>query len=147
MNHLFTHRIEVRFRDCDPMGHVNNAVYLTYLEQARFAHWRALGGGDGEAQALVGGSRASAPDGVPGVILARVEIDYRKPATYGETLDVNLGIAGFGRTSLTYEYEITAADGALVAAARTVVVSFDYRAGRPVPISEALKEWLSKKLV
>ena len=40
----FTHRLEVRFRDCDPMGHVNNAVYLTYLEQARFAHWRALWG-------------------------------------------------------------------------------------------------------
>ena len=37
---IFTHRLEVRFRDCDPMGHVNNAVYLTYLEQARFAHWR-----------------------------------------------------------------------------------------------------------
>jgi acyl-CoA thioester hydrolase len=40
----FIHRVEVRFRDCDPMGHVNNAVYLTYLEQARFAHWRALWG-------------------------------------------------------------------------------------------------------
>ena len=147
MNHLFTYRIEVRFRDCDPMGHVNNAVYLTYLEQARFAHWRALGGGGGEEQALLGGSRTSAPDGVPGVILARVEIDYRKPAKYGEMLDVKLGIAGFGRTSMTYEYEITAADGVLVAAARTVVVSFDYRAGTPVPISDALKQWLSRKIV
>ena len=147
MNHLFTYRIEVRFRDCDPMGHVNNAVYLTYLEQARFAHWRALGGGDGEAQALLGTGRASAPDGVPGVILARVEIDYRKPATYGEALDIRLGIAGFGRTSMTYEYELAAAGGELVAAARTVVVSFDYRAGRPVPIPDALKEWLSRKLV
>ena len=147
MNHLFTHRIEVRFRDCDPMGHVNNAVYLTYLEQARFAHWRALGGGDGEARALLGTGRASAPDGVPGVILARVEIDYRKPATYGEAIDIRLGIAGFGRTSMTYEYELAAAGGELVAAARTVVVSFDYRAGRPVPIPDALKEWLSRKLV
>ena len=33
--------VEVRFRDCDPMGHVNNAVYLTYLELARFAYWSA----------------------------------------------------------------------------------------------------------
>jgi YbgC/YbaW family acyl-CoA thioester hydrolase len=40
---IFTHQLEVRFRDCDAMGHVNNAVYLTYLEQARFAHWRANG--------------------------------------------------------------------------------------------------------
>ena len=35
----FEHEIEVRFRDCDALGHVNNAVYLTYLGQARFAHW------------------------------------------------------------------------------------------------------------
>ena len=38
------HRLEVRFRDCDPMGHVNNAVYLTYLEQTRLMHWRSLWG-------------------------------------------------------------------------------------------------------
>jgi acyl-CoA thioester hydrolase len=44
MNAIFVHRLEVRFRDCDPLGHVNNAVYLTYLEQARFAHWRAVWG-------------------------------------------------------------------------------------------------------
>jgi acyl-CoA thioester hydrolase len=147
VNHLFTHRIEVRFRDCDPMGHANNAVYLTYLEQARFAHWRALGGSGGEVQALGGPDRASAPDGVPGVILARVEIDYRKPATYGELLEIKLGIASFGRTSLTYEYELVAADASLVAAARTVVVSFDYRAGKPVVIADTLKEWLGRKLI
>ena len=40
----FEHELEVRFRDCDSMGHVNNAVYLTYLEQARFAHWQRLTG-------------------------------------------------------------------------------------------------------
>ncbi|MEO6212595.1 MAG: thioesterase family protein, partial [Vicinamibacterales bacterium] len=48
---MFSHRLEVRFRDCDPMGHVNHAVYLTYLEQARFAHWRSLDH-DGEPPAV-----------------------------------------------------------------------------------------------
>ena len=48
MNAIFVHRLEVRFRDCDPMGHANNAVYLTYLEQARFAHWREVWGFDFE---------------------------------------------------------------------------------------------------
>ena len=38
----FAHQIEVRFRDCDSMGHVNNAVYFTYMEQTRFAYWREL---------------------------------------------------------------------------------------------------------
>ena len=41
MTRLISHRLTVRFRDCDPLGHVNNAVYLTYLEQARFTLWRA----------------------------------------------------------------------------------------------------------
>ena len=44
MSHLFTHRLEVRFRDCDPLGHTNNAVYLTYLEQTRLQYWRELWG-------------------------------------------------------------------------------------------------------
>ena len=44
MSTPYIHRLEVRFRDCDPMGHVNNAVYLTFLEQARFNHWRSLWG-------------------------------------------------------------------------------------------------------
>ena len=48
---------------------------------------------------------------------------------------------------MTYEYEIVAADGTLVAAARTVLVRFDYRAGKSVPIPETMKEWLSRKLV
>ena len=80
MNISFSHPIEVRFRDCDPMGHVNNAVYLTYLEQARFAHWRALWGFTLEAL----------PAGAPGVILARAEVDYRKPARYGDMLEVRI---------------------------------------------------------
>ena len=135
MTPLFSHRLEVRFRDCDALGHVNNAVYLTYLEQARFNHWRAVGiaGTDGER--------------VPGVILARVEIDYRRPATYGETLEIQLGIAAIGRTSFTYEYEILDEQRQLVASARTVLVRYDYAASKPIPISDELKQILSTRVV
>jgi acyl-CoA thioester hydrolase len=121
---VFSHRIEVRFRDCDPMGHANNAVYLTYLEQARLAHWRALWGfGLGDV-----------PPGTPGVILARAEIDYRVAAKYGDRLEVRLTVAGLGRTSFTYEYEIVDAAGRLMASARTVQVMYDYGRAVPVPI-------------
>jgi acyl-CoA thioester hydrolase len=139
---IFTHQLEVRFRDCDAMGHVNNAVYLTYLEQARFSHWRATG----LSSATLGSAppEGGAPAGVPGVILARVEIDYRRPAKYGDVLRIDLGVAAIGRTSFTYEYEIVAAGGALVAAAKTVIVRFDYAAGRPVPISEEIKAALTR---
>jgi acyl-CoA thioesterase FadM len=62
----FEYELEVLFRDCDPMGHVNNAVYLTYLEAARFAWWRNAFGAQGLKE--------------HGFIVARVEIDYRKAA-------------------------------------------------------------------
>lgn len=151
MTPVFSHRLDVRFRDCDPMGHVNNAVYLTYLEQARFFHWRALWGAGGEERppALPGDRGGPPPPGVdvPGVILARAEIDYRRPAKYGDTLDIRLGIASFGRTSFTYEYEIVDAGGDLIATARTVIVSFDYAAGKPTPIPEAMKKRLTQPLI
>jgi acyl-CoA thioester hydrolase len=131
MNALFSHRLQVRFRDCDALGHVNNAVYLTYLEQARFNHWRAIGiaGTNGER--------------VPGVILARVEIDYRRPATYGDVLEIRLGVAAIGRTSFTYEYEILDEQQRLVACARTVLVRYDYATSKPVPIPDELKQILT----
>jgi acyl-CoA thioester hydrolase len=135
VNPIHSHRLEVRFRDCDAMGHVNNAVYLTYLEQARFSHWRASG-------IAPGGERRD----IPGVILARVEIDYRRPAKHGDLLDVVIGVAAVGRTSFTYEYEIRDRGGEIVATARTVLVSFDYDAGKPVPLSDAVKAALSQNL-
>jgi len=140
---VFSHQLEVRFRDCDPMGHVNNAVYLTYLEQTRFNHWRASGITRHAIDSAPGPDTA-APADVPGVIVARVEIDYRRPAKFGDRLRIDLGIAAIGRTSFTYEYEIHDAAGALIATAKTVIVRFDYATGKPVPITEDLKAALKR---
>jgi acyl-CoA thioester hydrolase len=90
----FVHRLEVRFRDCDPLGHVNHSVYFTYLEQTRFAHWRALGG-------TAGGDEA-----IPSVIIAHAECDYKRAALQGETLEIRLRLGAMGRSSFHYEYEI-----------------------------------------
>lgn len=127
MSHVFSHRIEVRFRDCDPLGHVNNAVYLTYLEQARLFYWRALWG--------FGEDHTSAP----GVIMARAEIDYRLPAHYGQTLEVRIDLAAVGRSSFTYDYEILDEQGRPIASARTVQVMYDYAAAKPVPIPAEIR--------
>jgi acyl-CoA thioester hydrolase len=129
----FTHRLEVRFRDCDPMGHVNNAVYLTYLEQTRFAHWRSLWGF---------GTPQLPPDR-PGVILARVECDYKRPVKYGDTIEIRMRIAQLGRSSFHYEYEIVDAEGRTVLTAKTVQVMYDYAAGKPVAIPEDIRTLLS----
>lgn len=121
----FEHEIEVRFRDCDGLGHVNNAVYLTYLEQARFAHWQRLTGTTGIPRSF---------------IVARVECDYRAPATAGDRLIVRLSVAAVGNSSFTFDYEIVnGRTREVVAAARTVQVMYDYAAGRPIPLPDDIR--------
>ncbi len=125
----FRHRLEVRFRDCDPLGHANHAAYFTYLEQTRLHHWRALG---------IDPRRSS-----PGVILARAECDFEAQASYGDELEVRLRVAAVGRTSFTYEYEVVkVATGERVASARSVQVCFDYATQRPVEIPAGLRAQL-----
>jgi acyl-CoA thioester hydrolase len=131
MTPIFSHRLEVRFSDCDPMGHANNAKYLTYLEQARLAHWRAVW------------DFGKRPD-VPGVILARAEIDFRRPARYGEMLDVRIGVAAIGRTSFTYDYEVVDDAGGLVATAKSVMVMFNYATNTPVPVPDEIRHKLTR---
>jgi acyl-CoA thioester hydrolase len=122
----FEHELEVRFRDCDPMGHVNNAVYLTYLEAARFAWWRSTFG--------PAGLRDHA------FIMARVEIDYRKPALPGDRLTVRLRVQSMGTSSFTVAYEVlNTRTRELLAEARSVQVAYDYTAGRSVPMSDELR--------
>jgi acyl-CoA thioester hydrolase len=137
---LIRHRVVARFRDCDPLGHVNNAVFLTYLEQARFALWRA------QLNFVVKPPAAGEPRG-QAFILARAEVDFRAQVRHGDEIDVALSLAAIGRTSVQYAYELTdVASGAVVATARTVQVWFDYDANRPVPIDDALKAKLGSGL-
>ena len=122
----FEYELEVLFRDCDPMGHVNNAVYLTYLEAARFAWWRNAFGAQGLKE--------------HGFIVARAEIDYRKPALPGDRLLVRLRVEDIGRSSFKVGYEIlNARTRELVAEAKSVQVAFDYTQGKSVPISAILR--------
>jgi acyl-CoA thioester hydrolase len=132
---LLTHRLEVRFRDCDAFGHVNNAVYFTYFEQARASLWKTLG---------LSGFRDTDTSGVS-VILAHAECDFRAPARFGDVLDVRLALEAIGRTSFTYGYEIISVpDGRTIATGRTVQVIFDYARRTPVEISADLRDKLSE---
>jgi acyl-CoA thioester hydrolase len=134
---LIRHRLLVRFSDCDPLGHVNNAVYSTYLEQARIVLWRA--------QAGLELRRAASGQGGESFILARTEIDFRSEAHDGDELEVRLALEGFGRTSARYVYEIVdVATERVVATAKTVQVWYDYGAGKPVALTEENKLRLSR---
>jgi len=124
----YRHRLAVRFRDCDAMGHVNHAVYFTYLEQCRLTFWRDVTG-------------AASPH--TRVIIARAECDYRAPAHFGDELEVRVRVGDIGRSSFTLEYEIaTVPDGRQVATGRTVMVGYDYGAGRSVALPAATRSLL-----
>ncbi len=121
--------VQVRFRDLDALGHVNNAVYLSYLEMARVAYVQSRFG-------------LSHPRDFS-FILARVEIDYKSPVTLGERLVVGIGVAHVGKRSFRFAYEIReASSGRLVAQAETVQVMYDYQAQKPVAIPEEVRRVL-----
>jgi len=119
----FVHRETVRFRDLDAFGHVNNAVYLTYLEEARNALLAHLGLARGVAEITM--------------ILARVEIDFRAQANAGDELEIGVRPARFGTKSFDLQYELRA-NGRVVAEAKTVLVGYDYQAGATIELPD---EW------
>jgi acyl-CoA thioester hydrolase len=135
----FIHHLSVRFRDCDPMGHANNAVYFTYLEETRFAHWRELWGARPSSK---GGRQL--PAGMPGVILAHAECDFRRPVRYGERLAIALTVAEVRRSSFRYQYVIADEEGRTVAEARTVQVMYDYDKEQPVRVPDEIRELLMR---
>ena len=121
----YEHDVEVRFRDCDAFGHVNNAVYLTYLEEARFGFWKRLSGATGMPRSF---------------ILARAECDYRMPVALGDRLIVRVAVAAVGSSSFTLAYEVLLArTREVVATAQTVQVMYDYTAARSIPIPDDIR--------
>jgi acyl-CoA thioester hydrolase len=115
-------RIEIRWRDLDPANHVNNAVFLTYLEEVR-DEWLAARLGDGWDY-----------------LLARVAIDFRREITQADDeVIARCKLARIGTSSVTTREEIYAS-GELAAEAEAVVVARDRdsRASRPLDESERL---------
>ena len=130
----YRHTIEVRFRDTDAMGHVNNAVYMTYFELARAGYYQAVTGRVFETLAETDRS----------MIMAHARVEYRAPAYFGETLVVVCRASWLGSSSFAIEYRLTAADdsphgpGRLIADGESIQVAFDYAAGRPMRLDPAL---------
>jgi acyl-CoA thioester hydrolase len=128
--YLFVYRDTVRFSDLDGMGHVNNAVFLTYMESARLAFLSSLGAGENPQQSL---------------ILARVEVDFRSPIAFGEDVEVGVRTSRVGKKSFELEHEVRA-DGRVAAEGKTVLVSYDYERGASVEIPAEWREWLAPEV-
>ena len=125
---MFTHVCQVRFRDLDAMRHVNNSVYLTYLEETRIAYMNARRSG-------------SLFDAEHGTIMARSEINYRFPATLGDALVIEMTVGQIRRSSFEFDYSLyRQADRRLIAQAKTVMVCYNYTLNMPVRVPDA---WLA----
>jgi acyl-CoA thioester hydrolase len=116
--------IPVRFRDLDGLRHVNNSVFLTYLETAREVYWNTLG--------------LELDLGQYGYILARVECDFRAPILYegpGTRIRVLIRCPRLGTKSWEAEYRIEGSKGGTVyAEARSVQVYSHFPSGRTEPV-------------
>ena len=114
--------IPVRYRDLDPLGHVNNAVYATYLEQARTSY----------IDDVIG----TAPEEL-GLVVANLELDFDRSITFREQVTVALRTTDIGTSSVSMDYEVRSDDG-VAATANSVIVTLD-EDGRPRPVPDDVR--------
>jgi len=123
------HEIVPRFRDTDAMGHINNAVYITYLEVARQVYWARMDAHSDYRR-------------VP-FILAHVRVDFRSEALVSEVLESGIRMAWIGHRSFAFDYRIWEKLSArTVVEAATVQVCYDYQAKRAIPMPADLRRSL-----
>ncbi len=116
-------QIAIRFRDLDAFGHVNNAVYFTYMEMARVAYFTQLG-------LLKSGEFPS-----PFFIIAEASCQYKAPIDMETRLIVKTRVNRLGNSSFDMEYDfVDEPSAAVLAIGRTVQVTYDYAAQRSVPL-------------
>lgn len=127
--HLYS--CPLRWSDMDAFGHVNNAVFIRYLEEARIDFMFRLAPGEG-SESFQGGS-----------VVARHEIDYLRPLVHRHApVTVETWVTKVGAASLTVAYEVKDEEQVYVRAS-TVVVPFDFAAGRPRRITAEEKMFLA----
>jgi acyl-CoA thioester hydrolase len=122
----FYTEIATRFRDLDAFGHVNNAVYFTYMETARFRFLQQFLTIDEPADASV--------------ILGEAQCRFLSPVLFDETLRVGVAVSRFGNKSFDILYHFFAEDGMLVAAGLTAMVMYNYATQETLAIPDDFRQ-------
>ena len=131
-NYTYYHPITVRFADLDSQGHVNNAVYLTYLESARLGYYEQAGIWRRETGVNTG------------MVVAHIDIDYLAPIFFGQDIRVGLRLARLGHKSFSLAFLIESVPGGVsLASGTSVMVPFDSEREESIPIPP---EWRQKIL-
>ena len=130
---IFNCEIELRWGDCDQLGHINNVYYLEYAQEARlryFDQWR-------DAGIRVGP-----------VVVRRVELDFERSLMYSaRVVNVEVSITKVGNTSFTMRQRILDREGVLYASMDVVIVVVDLEAGKPLPIPDEWRKLLEDNLI
>ena len=122
----FERSVDVRWRDADALGHVNHAVFLTYLEEGRDAFYVQTLGSD------------------PSYVVVRLEVDLRAEVRLSDRrVTVRVEVEGLGTTSLTTRETIFVPSGEVAAEARVVTVRWDADQRKPVPFTETERTQLN----
>lgn len=122
--------LRVEAEDIDDLGHVNNVVYLRWVQEAAIAHWQAAATAEQQRQLLW--------------VVTRHEIDYRRPALEGDELRARTWVGTARRRAFDRHTEIVrATDEKLLARARTVWCPIDARTLRPTDVDEAVRSRFS----
>jgi acyl-CoA thioester hydrolase len=120
--------ISIRFSDIDAVGHVNNAIYLTYFEIARFNYWRDVINWDFSEN---------------GIIVGRSEINYLKPVMLHDQVACYVRVVRIGNSSFDVMHvlvKITSKGEEICTTGKTVCVSYDYTVNKSVKIPPAARE-------
>ena len=130
----FFHPMEVRYADLDPQGHLNNAKYLTYFEQARILYFEELGlFSKGQSFMEIG------------VIVADIHIKYRAPVFLGEPIKVGVRTTSIGNKSITLQQTIMGAgDSRMYADGTVILVAYDYHSHKTTPVPEDWRRKISE---
>jgi acyl-CoA thioester hydrolase len=130
--------IQIRFKDIDRLGHVNNANHITYFELARVDYFNALAG-------------SSTPLTKPiiidwdneGVILAKIEMEYKQPILLDDKVFVYTWVSRIGNSSFDMSCTIVRiinGEETIAAKGLAVIVCFNYKTNQPIPIPESWKK-------
>ncbi|GMT43463.1 MAG: thioesterase [bacterium] len=135
MKNRISEHIQIRFRDTDAMGHVNNAVYVTYFEMVRIKLFKEIFGLNSSDRML-----SKAP-----VIAAMNSCNYRIPLFIGTKVKAECCVSKIGQKSFTIFTEIIGEeDGTIYADGETVIVFYDYDLKRSTDISQKYRTALQK---
>ena len=132
-DYKFFYPIDVRYGDLDPQGHVNNAKYLTYFEQARVNYVQQLG---------LFRKEQSFMD--IGFIIADIHITYHAPIHFGDEIKVGVRATKIGNKSFTLEQCIVDETGKQLATGTLAVVTYDYAEARTIPVPDDWRKKISE---